>query len=505
MERDGKELRKLFRAGHPCVSIVTTEEAVAVEAARWASYELQRELFIWDCARGLRNGQVRDEAGRPETQEPVIALDEATRLEDVVIVLLDMAPRLDDHRHLRQFRDLLASARERRLSIVLVDHQAAGPEVVHSLAVEHELSLPDADEIESILKWVVRRADRETPGGVNAKISREDLRLLTKNLQGLRRRHVDMVISEIVHNDGKLTRDDLNHILASKRRLLGEGGLLEFIESPASLDDIGGMTNLKRWLGQRAGSMDPKAEAFGLTPPRGMLLLGVQGAGKSLCAKAVATAWGRPLLRMDPSTLYDRFIGGTEHRFREALSQAEAMSPVILWIDEIEKGFSSVSGSGSDGGLSRRVFGSLLTWMQDHEAPVFLVATANDIDSLPPELMRKGRFDEIFFVDLPTAGARRVIAEIHLRKRDRDPSRFDLEAIAQATRGYSGAEIEEAIKSAMHAAFSREGEIETRDVLEAVRASPPLSVTRRESIAQLRAWAEGRCVPADEAEPEALG
>jgi SpoVK/Ycf46/Vps4 family AAA+-type ATPase len=247
----------------------------------------------------------------------------------------------------------------------------------------------------------------------------------------------------------------------------------------------------------REAALSVAAVEYGLSPPRGLLLLGVQGAGKSLAAKAVATAWQRPLLRMDVGAFYDRYIGESERRLRDAMRQAEMMAPCVLWIDEIEKAFASAASQSTDGGLSRRMFGSLLTWMQEHDEPVFLIATANDIEALPPELLRKGRFDEIFFVDLPGAESRRRIFEIHLRRRKREPDKFEMERLVAASEGYSGAEIEQAIKSAMHSAFALGREVETRHVEEALGNSPPLSVTRAEQVEALRAWAAGRCVMAE--------
>ena len=226
-------------------------------------------------------------------------------------------------------------------------------------------------------------------------------------------------------------------------------------------------------------------------------MLGVQGAGKSLSAKAVATAWQRPLLRLDAGALYDKFIGESERNLRTALHQAEMMSPVVLWIDEIEKGFASAASHSSDGGLSKRMFGTLLTWMQERKAPVFLVATANDIEALPPELLRKGRFDEIFFVDLPALEARHAIFTVHLKKRKRDPKKFDVDSLAEASDGYSGAEIEQAVISALYDAFASKQELTTQHLLDALKNSPPLSVTMAERITALREWAQGRCVPAD--------
>jgi SpoVK/Ycf46/Vps4 family AAA+-type ATPase len=226
-------------------------------------------------------------------------------------------------------------------------------------------------------------------------------------------------------------------------------------------------------------------------------MLGVQGAGKSLCAKAIATAWQRPLMRMDVGALYDKYIGESERRLRDALKQAESMAPIILWVDEIEKAFASAASRSTDGGLSQRMFGSLLTWMQEHSAPTFLVATANDIEALPPELLRKGRFDEIFFVDLPEPVTRREIFSIHLRKRGREPDEFGLDKLAERAEGFSGAEIEQAIISALHHAFSEGAGLDTQRILHALEESPPLSVTMAERVQALREWAQGRCVPAD--------
>jgi SpoVK/Ycf46/Vps4 family AAA+-type ATPase len=279
--------------------------------------------------------------------------------------------------------------------------------------------------------------------------------------------------------------------------MIQRGSLLEYVQIPQDLSEIGGMRRLKKWLSQRKDAFSSEATEFGLEAPRGVLMLGVQGAGKSLCAKAIATAWHQPLLRMDPGTLFNSYIGESERNLRQALRQTEMMSPVVLWIDEIEKGFASAASQSTDGGLSKRMFGTLLTWLQEHEAPVFVVATANDIEALPPELLRKGRFDEIFFVDLPRSDVRKEIFAIHLKKRKRDPKKFDLGALAEASEGYSGSEIEQAVVSALHGAYAAKAGLNTKRILSALSASPPLTVTLAEKVQYLRAWAEDRCVPAD--------
>jgi SpoVK/Ycf46/Vps4 family AAA+-type ATPase len=317
------------------------------------------------------------------------------------------------------------------------------------------------------------------------------------NLRGLSRRQVRQVVLDVVSDDGELDEKDLPRVLARKRQILQKDGLLEFIETPAALDEIAGMEKLKTWLAQRKNALLDEARLYGLVPPRGLLMLGVPGSGKSLTAKAVATAWQRPLFRFDPSALYDKYIGESERHLRETFRQAEAMAPIVLWIDEIEKGFAGAASRSVDGGLSARMFGTLLTWMQEHQAPVFVIATANDIEALPPELLRKGRFDEIFFVDLPKPEVRRAMAAIHLKKRMYDPAGFDLDALTAASDGCTGAEIEQAVLAGMHQAFSRGQKMTTADVLQALQQSPPLSVTMKERVGELRAWARGRCASAD--------
>jgi SpoVK/Ycf46/Vps4 family AAA+-type ATPase len=314
----------------------------------------------------------------------------------------------------------------------------------------------------------------------------------------LTRRQAERIISDAITIDQKFADTDINKVIAEKRRMVARDGLLEYIQTPLHLDEIGGMNRLKEWLKMRKDAHSSHAAEFGIEPPRGVLMLGVQGAGKSLCAKAIATAWQQPLLRLDPGVLYASYIGESERNLRQALIQTEMMSPVILWIDEIEKAFASAASRSADGGLSQRMFGTLLTWLQERKAPVFVVATANDIGALPPELLRKGRFDEIFFVDLPSEETRKQIFAIHLKKRDRDPDNFDLDKLAEKSEGYSGSEIEQAIISALHIAYGKNKQLTTELIAESIKMSPPLSVTMAEHVESLRLWAKGRCVQAED-------
>jgi hypothetical protein len=495
---DHAHLAALLRARHPLIFIPTLEDDHALALVTDLALPDGLDLLAWSAVRGLGDGRFREAPGLPETEHPAAALFHVTRrlTRPTVIVFFDLIPHLAEPRTLRALREAVEAADHHGHHLVLIDHEHRLPPSIAHLAVTFELALPDAPEIEKLIRAAVNRANRHKP--VVTEITRRTLDAMTQNLRGLTRRQIERIVMEAAATDGRFDASDLTHMVAMKRRMLAGGdALLEFIEAPASLDEIGGLANLKRWLAHRTAAFDAKARDFGLRPPRGILLLGVQGAGKSLCAKAIATAWKQPLLRLDPGGLYDRYIGESERRLRDALHQAERMSPIVLWIDEIEKGFASAASHSTDGGLSQRMFGTLLTWMQEHEEPVFLVATANDIEALPPELLRKGRFDEIFFVDLPTKDVRRQIFEIHIKKHGRDLQTFDLDQLADVAEGFSGAEIEQAVIASMHEAFAAGADIDTPRLLTAIRTSPPLSVTMAERVQSLRDWARGRCVCAD--------
>jgi AAA+ superfamily predicted ATPase len=454
------------------------------------------EMLQWTVTHGLRDGLVPTSPPIIDTEHPAAALFHlAARHRPAAVAMLDLVAHLKDERTLRTLRETLARFDRLGGHIILIDHVFELPLPVRSLATPFEIQLPDTKEIESIIRDTLRARNEICP--IQVDLGRKDLQAIVRNLRGLTRRQARQVILDAVCTDQRLDVRDVNAVLAQKRRHLQASGLLEFVESPVSVDEIGGLRRMKYWLEQRKEALGEEAAEFGIEPPRGVLMLGVQGAGKSLAAKAVATAWQRPLLRLDVGALYDKFIGESEKRLRDALHQAEMMSPIILWIDEIEKAFASAASHSADGGLSKRMFGALLTWMQEHEAPVFLIATANDIEALPPELLRKGRFDEIFFVDLPDADARKTIFSIHLRKRKRDPAKFDLERLALTSEGFSGAEIEQAVISSLHDAFATRSELMTDHMTHTLKSSPPLSVTMAERIAELRRWARGRCVPAD--------
>ena len=327
-------------------------------------------------------------------------------------------------------------------------------------------------------------------------LSSADLDRLVDRLRGFTAFEAERAITRAILRDNTLDAKDVDFIVELKKEMLRKDGVLEYVSPEENLAEVGGFKHLKAWLAKRKKAFTPEAKTFGLEPSRGILLLGVQGSGKTLVARAVAREWGLPLLKMEPARLFDKYIGETEKSLDRALRTAEHMAPCVLMIDELEKSLSYNAGGDADAGLSKRVFGRLLAWLQDRKAPVFVVATSNDIGQLPPELTRKGRFDEIFFVDLPNADERREIFAIHLRKRKRDPRLFDLAELAAASQGFSGTEIEQAVVAALYTAFSRGVEVTSAIIVEELKATKPLSVTRAESIDALRAWARDRTVMA---------
>jgi AAA+ superfamily predicted ATPase len=493
---DIERFEQLITGGYCCISVVTYEEQYALEMVRQVALSLNRDVWIWSVAGGVKDGLLAESLFIADTESPAAGLRNFTNAkEGSICVTLDLAEYLKGGVALRILRDIIELFKKNGSTLVMIDSNDNLPVVVGSYARPFEISFPDKDELKEIIRKTLQRFHRKKP--IEVGISQRGLDTIVRNLSGLTRRQAERIIVDTVAEDRRFDDNDINVVISSKRRIVQHGGLLEYIQTPLDLSEIGGMRHLKKWLDERKDAFTSNAEDFGLKSPKGVLMLGVQGAGKSLCAKAVATAWHQPLLRMDPGALFASYIGESERNLRDALRQTEAMSPVILWIDEIEKGFASAASQSTDGGLSKRMFGTLLTWMQEHEDPVFVIATANDIEALPPELLRKGRFDEIFFVDLPTEPVRKEIFAIHLKKRKRDPEQFDLEALARTSEGYSGSEIEQAVISALHAAYADKTELDTNRILSALRTSPPLSVTMAESVECLRVWAEGRCVPAD--------
>ena len=493
------QLLKRELDGTHALVLVETDDEPELRAAIFKAVESTVELRHWSAVQGLAPARVQGAALPDSTNalDALLALPQQRSYERSVTVFYDLCAHLDGPRAIRALKEAAMWARGLFGTIVLVERQARLPDALASEVHRVEVPLPSAEDLVDIVKGAVRDVSRTRR--IEASIRRSTLESIARTLRGLTRRQAQRVITAAATQDDRFNDDDLEQVMLHKRNACADlDGVLEFVQAPVSMDRIGGLSRLKGWLAERhLGDADAAAE-FGLSLPRGVLLLGVQGAGKSLAAKAVATAWRVPLLRLDAGALFDKFIGESERKLRESLAQADRMAPAVLWIDEIEKGFAGASSHSTDGGLSRRMFGTLLTWMQERRSATFMVATANDISALPPELLRKGRFDEIFFVDLPSDDVRRTILEIHLAARKRAVADFDLPRLVGASVGYSGAEIEAAIESALRTAFGDDRRALTSDDIErALRASPPISVVMSDRIEALRAWAADRCVPAD--------
>jgi SpoVK/Ycf46/Vps4 family AAA+-type ATPase len=492
---DPDDLKLLIRSRHPLVTIETVEEERALRVVRTACEQMGLPLFTWSVVEGLRRVLPSSGGTTAGTESPLQALAHlCMSTVTAVFAFKDLSPHLHDEKAARVLRDLTQQFSRDQRTMIMIEPAVDLPKALRRTAVRYDLRLPEDGEIEGIIRKTFTDLSRHQ--SVRAKLTKADLHSMVRALRGLTEKEIARSVSRAALDDNVLNAADLERMLEFKRDLFMRGGVLDYVSVDLEMSELGGLENLKRWLARRRRALSPDAKKFGLEPPRGILLLGVQGCGKSLAAKAIAADWSLPLLRLDPGSLYDKFVGESERHLRQAFKVAESMAPIILWIDEIEKAFASAAGESSDGGLSRRMFGSLLHWLQEHESPIFCVATANDISALPPELLRKGRFDEVFFVDLPGVEQRQAIFAIHLTHRKRDPADFDLAALAEAADGFSGAEIEQAVVGALYTAFAEGRRLQQEDLLNELHSTRPLSVTMAEKVAALRTWASTRCVAA---------
>ena len=487
------DLEVLIDSQYPIICIETHEEARAEDILARISRDRQLPFFHWVATQGLIRSGEEQPIYNTRTAMEALSFVSASTLE-AVYLLKDLHRFFEDPIMVRKLRDICQSFRQKRKSLVLTAPSFAIPPELSRDVVYFDLQLPSPEELKELVLQVVRDISKRRKVTVN--VDSAHGRKLVQNLQGLTLNEAERVLTRAIVHDGMLTAEDLPLILDVKKQKISKSGLIEFFPRQEKFDGIGGQENLKQWLRMRKGAFTDEAKNFGIDPPRGVLLLGIQGCGKSLMAKAIAQDWELPLLRLDTGALYSKYIGETESNVREAIRLAESLAPVVLWIDEIEKAFTSPSGSDGDGGVSARLLGTFLSWMQDKKAPVFVVATANNINMLPPELLRKGRFDEIFFMDLPSVQQRAEIFNLHLQRRKRDPADFYLDILASAAEGFSGAEIEQGIVSALYAAFSSRRKLTTDDILHELKSTRPLSQTMKEQIDQMRNWAEGRTVSA---------
>ena len=489
-----EELNILIQAQYPLIYLVTSEEERAEQAiTRIAQLkEEPRRVFIWTVTHGMVEfGQAR-QSTQHNTVSPEAAIEWAIRQREAALFIFkDLHPFITSAPVMRWLRDAIASFKGTEKVAILMSPVQEIPIELEKDMVVLDFPLPDLNELSEVLtRQLERTKTRRT--------SSETKEKLLKATLGLTRDEAEKVYRKAYIKAGRLTEREVEIVLSEKKQLIRRNGILEYIEEDETIDSVGGLEELKVWLKQRSNAFTERARGYGLPQPKGMLILGVPGCGKSLIAKTTARLWGLPLLRLDMGRVYDgSMVGRSEANLRNALKTAESISPGILFIDELDKAFAGGTGSAdSDGGTSSRIFGSFLTWMQEKTSPVFVMATANRIERLPGEFLRKGRFDEIFFVDLPTAQERQDIFQIHLSKRRKEISRFDLEQLAKVSDGFSGAEIEQAIIAAMYEAFAQEREFTQLDIIAAIKSTLPLSRTMTEQVTALRDWARQRARPA---------
>ena len=495
-----REIDVLIRARYSLLYVVSWEERRVLGALREIVVGQDKSFYTWSETLGLKDGAKVLTPGAPDarTRDPINVLDAIrSSAEPAVYVLKDFHVFLNQsYPHasavIRKLRDLADALHTLYATVILLSPVLHLPDELQKDITVIDYDLPGLRDLDGLLTRALDSVRGQE--GVDANLSAEQRERILKAALGLTLTEAENVFAKCIVEKGRF---DVDLIVAEKQQLIRKSGILEYFESREQVEDIGGLDILKAWLQNRALAFTDKAQKFGLPAPRGILLLGVQGCGKSLTAKAVAHLWRLPLLRLDVGRIFAGLVGSSEENMRRAIQMAETVSPCVLWLDEIEKALAGVQSSGyADSGVTARVFATLNTWMQEKTKPVFVVATANDISQLPPELLRKGRFDDIFFVDLPAESERKDIFAIHLRRRKRSPADFDLHRLASESTGFSGAEIEQAVISGLYAAFESGREVTTEDITTGLKQTVPLSVTMREDIDMARRWAKRRARPA---------
>ena len=477
-----EEFALLLRACYPLIYISTTEEerlerAIASVAQRIGN----RQVYVWDFVDGYQENPNNTGFGKRNPLQSLEFVEKMPEKLGGIFILRDFQRFLEDISISRKLRNLARRLKSQPKNIVIVSSQVEIPSELTEVLTVIDFPLPTAKEI----KTEIQRLVLATGQTLTDKLLNE----IVRSAQGLSLERIRRVLTRAIATHGKIEPEDVELILEEKRQSIRQTQILDFYPATEQISDIGGLDNLKDWLLRRGGAFSDRARSYGLPHPRGLLLVGIQGTGKSLTAKAIAHHWHLPLLRLDVGRLFGGLVGESESRTRQMINLAEALSPCILWIDEIDKAFSGVEGRG-DSGTTSRVFGTFITWMAEKKSPVFVVATANNIQALPPEMLRKGRFDEIFFVGLPNQEEREAIFKVHLaRLRPHNLGNYDIKRLAYETPDFSGAEIEQTLVEAMHIGFSQNRDFTTDDILEAASQIVPLARTAQEQIQFLQNWA----------------
>lgn len=514
IKKTEQHLTNLFKARFSFVYIPTWEEIRIVElitkiANNVQTIKTKRDVFIWSSTEGLKKNLPEGQEKVNNASEPVEALNFIDRYNSPAILilkdvhtLLGANNRTADYNFIRKIRDVACSLKNAECSknVVIIAPTLTLPMELQKDITVVDFDLPTLDEIKSLLNEMISMNEGS---GILIDLNEDEKEILCKGAQGLTLQEAENAFARAMVAKGQLTVKELDIVLDEKCQVIKKTGILEFIKSDLRIDDIGGLENMKKWLSKRNNSWLGKAQKdYNLPAPKGVLITGIAGCGKSLTAKAMSAMWQLPLLRLDVGRIFSGVIGSSEENMRKAIQTAEAVAPCILWIDEIEKGFGGSRGE-MDGGTATRVFGSFLTWMQEKVKPVFVIATANNISSLPPEMLRKGRFDEIFFVDLPIINERKVIFDLHLNKKLKNSISKDFQVteelltrLAEATEGFVGAEIEQIVISALFEAFAEDRTLQESDLFRVIENTVPLSTTQSEQIIAIREWANVRAVAA---------
>ena len=486
------DLKALVQSFHPVLAFDTEEEERVEKLADIVAAELQLPVFVWTLTNGLYRKPGANGTINTTVPAELFAHMQTLSLE-AIYLLKDVTKHLADPAVGRAFRETAQQFSGSRSSMWIVGTPLEFPRDVQQHVVNIPIELPTKRELAEIVTSVARGLRERI--GASVELTKPELERLLSALAGLTTHQAKQAIASVMLEDKRLDATDIERLVDHKAKLLGQDGLLEYYPAEDNPYELGGFARLQSWLARARAGFSAEAAELGLSPPRGILLAGVQGCGKSLAAKAIARLWQMPLLKLDAGRLYDKYHGESEKNLRRAIGMAEAMAPCVLWIDELEKSFASFGSSEMDSGTSQRIFATLLTWLQEKKKPVFVVATANDVFRLPPELMRKGRFDELFFVDLPQLEERKAIFEIHLRRKKQDPKRFDLAALVAASDAMSGAEIEQAVVSGLYRALHEKRALDDAMLAEELAGTVPLSRTRAEDLTRLRELAHGRFVP----------
>lgn len=472
-----KNIELLIKSRYPVIYLITWEEDRVIHMCSAIAEEMKKNLYLWS----ITDGMICIDKVISSAKTPYSALELIESKDDGIFLLRDFHHYIDDHIIKRKLRDLVIAFRNFSRTIIITSPVMKIPVELEKDITVIDYKLPSLSEMDRIFSLVTENFSSQN---INISIhTGEEREEIVKSLLGFTRREAEQILAKVAVMKSRIGIEDIELILKEKEQIIRKAGFLEFYSNVEHFSHIGGLNNLKKWLKKRALAFTQKARDFGLPEPKGILLTGLPGCGKSLCAKAIAGQWKKPLLHFDLGRVMGGLVGESERNMRKALKIAESVAPAILWIDEIEKAFSGVL-DGGDSGVTSRLLGTLLTWMEEHESPVFIVATANNINILPEELIR--RFDEVFFVDLPYQREREEIFRIHLSKRNRDTRDFNMELLAQRSEGFSGSEIEQIIVSSIFDTLSDGVDFNSELILKNIKETFPLSVSMKERLDLLR-------------------